>query len=95
MTGIDEATLRLVVLCLFGSNCLLLFSTSLALLIFIYRAKAPVDREKTLTGTGTFCGHCSQRLGLEPTRAIALGNKNYFVYKCGGCGNETLLPASA
>lgn len=47
---------------------------------------------KTTTNTGTYCGHCGSPVPSDPIRVVALADKNYFVYRCKACKNETLLP---
>lgn len=92
MSEIDEQTLRLVVLVIFGATSLLLLVACLLLLLRCVKAHA---QPRTMTGTGTFCGHCGQGLSSDPAKAIAVADRGYFVYKCRSCGNETLLPSQS
>ena len=89
MSELDEQTIRLVVLVIFGATTLLLL---VACLLFLVRCLRFREGIRTITGTGTYCGHCGQRVSSDPDRAVAVADKGYFVYKCRACGNETLLP---
>jgi len=73
-------------------GCLGLAVLCLTMLLMRRRDK---QEKSTMTGTGTFCGHCGRRLGSDPVTAIGLGSKGYFVYKCPHCQNETLLPTQS
>lgn len=92
MSEVDEQTVRLVVLVLFGATTLILLTTCLVLLLNCLRTGRS---QREITGTGTYCGHCGQRVPSDPARAIAVADKGYFVYKCRACGNETLLPSQS
>lgn len=92
MSETDEQTVRLVVLVLFGATTLILLTACLVLLAYCLRAQRCLHE---ITGTGTYCGHCGQRVPNDPVKAIAVADKGYFVYKCRACGNETLLPNQA
>jgi predicted SprT family Zn-dependent metalloprotease len=88
MSEVDEQTVRLVVLVIFGSTTLLLLAACLLLLAHCLRFR----ENRVITGIGTYCGHCGQRMSSDPDKAVAVADKGYFVYRCRACNNETLLP---
>lgn len=54
-----------------------------------------LQKNKNVTRTGTFCGHCGEPIAGDPVRAISTGDSGYFVYNCPACQNETLLPSQS
>lgn len=48
-------------------------------------------QRKVETFKGKRCAHCSEPLPGEPTRAIAVGARNIYVYNCRRCDEETAL----
>lgn len=55
-----------------------------------HAAKASAIR-KIEAFKGKRCTHCGEPLPKSPTRAVAVGAKNFYVYSCRRCNEETAL----
>jgi len=88
MFDLDEKTLRLLTFTLTVAVTVLVLVVALALL----RLLRGQPSGKTVTGTGTFCGHCGSGMPSDPLRVLATADQSYFVYRCPACASETLLP---
>jgi len=86
MFDLEEKTIRLLTFMLTGAVTVLVLVVSLCLL----RLLRPIS--KTVTGTGTYCGHCGSGVPNDPVRVLATADQSYFVYRCPACAGETLLP---
>jgi hypothetical protein len=88
-----DGLVRLLLFAVYGALVLLLVIW-VTLLAAICRHRLQKDKT-SVTGTGTFCGHCGKRITGDPVRAIGTGDSGYFVYNCPACQNETLLPSQS
>lgn len=84
MSELNEQTIRIALLALFGSMTLLLLCACLYMLV-----RCLWLREQRW-GT-RFCAHCGNSLPPEPAHGIALADKSYLVYNCPKCKGETIL----
>lgn len=87
MTELNEQTIRIWALVLFGSMTLVLLSACLYMLV-----RCVVLREKRWPGN--FCGHCGMPLHKDPSHGIALADKTFLVYNCPHCRRETVLSST-
>lgn len=101
---INEQALKTILITMAGATLMILLMTAIILLMriaarprwvlinsdLITRNSGNSERI-TAAGNGIFCGRCGQPLEGDPVKAIALADRNYLVYRCKTCSNETLL----